>query len=1079
MEISTHLKVVIPLVKASDHDGVLSELYASLELAAGADRAKVICDFKGHENSNAALSRAQTAIFHCLSEEITEPLIAVAVSKKGVPEPKGGGRLHVFFVLLSPIRDSGTHLQLLSRLEGIALDRAFHHAILRTGDEAGIRKEIEKAEGASRTLYMPLSREEVFSELETTEKGLTEEEARRRLKTAGPNTLKKAVNISLIKDFFSNLFFNLFAVLLWAGGFMAFAADMAELGWAIFSVIIINAAFSFWQEYKAERAVEAIKRLLPRKVRVVRDGEVKEIDASVLVPGDLINLSEGDSIPADGRLVGAQDMRVDNSALTGESKPVYKLAEPLPSERGFIWTEVPNLVFAGTSVLSGAGSAIVTATGMDTEIGRVASMTEAIRPEKSPLQKEIVRITKTISLIAVFLGVVFFFLGYRMAGLTFAESFLFAIGIIVANVPEGLLPTVSLSLAMAVQKMAERKAIVKKLSAVETLGSATVICTDKTGTLTANQMCVAKLFVDGLLIEVTGSGYEPAGEFVLNGKPVAGEDLLALGATGLLTASALCNNASLRPPSNERGYWTITGDPTEGALVAAAAKAGLRLDDLAVRFPRTAQLPFDRIRKRMTTIHSVKDAGALGLRGADRGTGAIAVTKGAPRETLELCSRAYLGGKDVEMTEGYRNKVLEENDRMASMGLRILAVAARGVEAKRSYLNDEVETSLTFIGLVAMLDPPRPEVKKAVGDCREAGIKIVMVTGDYGLTALSVAAQIGLGLNPRLITGEELSAMGHGVLQGVLKEGGAIFARVAPKDKLRVVTALQDNGEIVAVTGDGVNDAPALKKADIGVAMGLRGSDVAKESAEIVLADDNFATIVEAIREGRAVFANIKKFITYIFASNIPEIVPFIAFVLFRIPLPLTVMQILAVDLGTDVFPALGLGMEPPEAGVMKQPPRPKHSRLLDFKTLVRAYLFLGPIEAALCLGAFFFAYRLSGWSPGETMSGSGAVYAVATTMTFAGIVATQIGNVFACRTGKDSVFTAGIFKNRFVLYGIAAEAVIMLLLIYVPPLARVFGFAPPGWKGWGLLLIFPVVMLASDEARKALLRKKTRPRHD
>ncbi|MEK7773203.1 MAG: HAD-IC family P-type ATPase, partial [Deltaproteobacteria bacterium] len=483
----------------------MNELYGRLELAAGADKARVICDFKNHGSANGALSGAQSAIFHCLSEDITEPLIAVAVSKKGVPGPGGRGRLHVFFVLISPIKDSGTHLQLLSRLEGLAVDRALLHAILHTEGEEGIRREIKRAEGAARTLYMPLPREEVFSELDTTEKGLTEAEALRRLKTAGPNRLKKVVKGTLVRDFLHNLFVNLFAVLLWAGGFMAFVADMAELGWAIFSVIIINAAFSLWQEYKAERAVEAIEKLLPRKVRVVRGGEVKEIDASVLVPGDLINLSEGDSVPADGRLVEAQDMRVDNSALTGESKPVYKLSEPLPSARGFIWTEVPNLVFAGTTVLSGAGGAIVTATGMDTEIGRVAYMTQAIKPEKSPLQKEIVRITKTISVIAVSLGAVFFFLGYRMAGLTFAESFLFAIGIIVANVPEGLLPTVSLSLAMAVERMADRKAIVKKLSAVETLGSATVICTDKTGTLTTNQMCVAKLFVNGLLIDVAGS----------------------------------------------------------------------------------------------------------------------------------------------------------------------------------------------------------------------------------------------------------------------------------------------------------------------------------------------------------------------------------------------------------------------------------------------------------------------------------------------------------------------------------------------------------------------------------------------
>jgi len=371
-----------------------------------------------------------------------------------------------------------------------------------------------------------------------------------------------------------------------------------------------------------------------------------------------------------------------------------------------------------------------------------------------------------------------------------------------------------------------------------------------------------------------------------------------------------------------------------------------------------------------------------------------------------------------------------------------------------------------------MIDPPRPEVKEAVADCHTAGIKVVMVTGDYGLTAKSIAEEVGIDKDARLITGDELGAMSFGELREALKKGETIFARVAPADKLKVVEALQANGEIVAVTGDGVNDAPALKKADIGVAMGLRGSDAAKESADIVLVDDNFASIVDAIREGRAVYANIKKFVTYIFASNIPEVVPFIAFVIFKVPLPLTVMQILAVDLGTDVLPALGLGVEPPEAGIMKQPPRPRGKRLLDFETLARAYLFLGPIEAVLAMSAFFFAYWIRGWTPGDGMEASGAIYAAATTMTFAGIVASQIGNVFACRTSTLSVFSAGFFRNRFVLFAIAAEAALALVLFYTPYLNRVFGFAPLGLYDWAFLSAFPFIMLIAEETRKAIMRK-------
>ena len=466
----------------------------------------------------------------------------------------------------------------------------------------------------------------------------------------------------------------------------------------------------------------------------------------------------------------------------------------------------------------------------------------------------------------------------------------------------------------------------------------------------------------------------------------------------------------------------------------------------------------------------------------------IAYVKGAPRETLTLCTKIKKAGKIVELTEQERDEILKQNDLMATKGLRVLAVAYRDISdfgfrisdlksqtsnpKSQIYTTEEVEKDLTFIGLAAMFDPPRPEVKKAIDECHTAGIRVIVMTGDYGLTAQSIAREVGIGGDsPKIVTGIELSKLSHRELKELLKKGETIFARVAPKDKLRVVSTLQEIGEIAAVTGDGVNDAPALKKADIGIAMGMRGSDVAKESAEIVLADDNFATIVEAIREGRAVYANIRKFVTYIFASNIPEIVPFIAFVLFKIPLPLTVMQILAVDLGTDVVPALGLGVEPPEKGIMSQPPRPKTKRLLDFSLLARAYLFLGPIEAILCMAGFFFVYWSSGWRPGMEMASGGIVYTTATTMTLAGIVASQIGNVFACRAEKESVFSAGFFKNRLVLFGILVEVVLILLLTYIPFMQGVFGLAPLGLREWAFLLSFPVIVLIMEEGRKRVIR--------
>lgn len=1062
MEIPKLVKAIIPDITAGDHGAVLDRLTALvLPGLEGPEGEKVLCDLKDHESAGGVLTGTGSAIFHCLCDRVEEPVIGLAISKKGVRGRGIRGRFRIFFLVASPTRESGTHLQILSNLERMLLDPTFRNALLRAKSEEEAKKALEAAAGAARGAFVPLGKSEVLAELGTSDSGLTEEEALKRLKLVGQNTIKKIRKSTLLKDFFYN-FVNLFAILLWAGGILALVSGMPELGVAISLVIIINALFSFWQEYKAERAIEALGRLLPKKVRVVRGGAESEVEAARLVPGDLVRLSEGDTVPADGRLIVAEEMRIDNSSLTGESKPIYKISEPLLDGTPFLWTEVPNLVFAGTTVLSGRGSMVVTATGMKTEIGKVAFLTQTIKTERSPLQIEIANLTRTITLLAVTLGAFFFLLGYGIAGLTFTDSYLFAIGVIVANVPEGLLPTVSLSLAMSVQRMAKKNAIVKKLSAVESLGSATVICTDKTGTLTANQMSVREVYVNGRTIEATGAGYEPVGDFILAGKSLSKEELEAAGVSRLLGAAALCNNASLHPPAGKEG-WRISGDPTEGALLTAAAKAGLDVAGLMNDYQRTFHIPFERVRKRMSTIHEAK--------GAPPGTGAVFV-KGAPGEVLDLCETAYLEGNAVPIGPVKEN-IRAEIDRMASRGLRVLAIATRDIGLKRTYLADEVERGLTFIGLVAMFDPPRPGVKTAIRECKTAGIKVVMITGDYGLTAKAIAVQIGLN-RAKVYTGAELNKMTGHELEGALKEEEAIFARVVPEDKLRVVEALQRNGEVVAVTGDGVNDAPALKKADIGIAMGLRGSDAAKESAEIVLADDNFSSIVDAVKEGRAAYRNIKKFVTYILTHNVAELIPVIAFVVFKIPLPLTVMQMLAIDLGSDIFPSLGLGVEPPEKWIMEERPRQKTERLLDRNTLSRVYLFLGPVEAILALSAFFFAYWLRGVPPTETLPASGAVYAAATTMTFAGIVASQAGNVFACRTERESVFSKGAFlKNRFVLWSLFVEAALISALIYVPFLSPVFGFYPLTLSDWAFVIAFPAIMLGSSELRKAILRKK------
>ncbi|CAG0934140.1 partial Calcium-transporting ATPase, partial [Planctomycetaceae bacterium] len=627
MEISDLLKSVKVNLRAKDHEGALKELFTGLLPEASGRRAsKTFRDLESHETEG-ALSGTGGVIFHCLAEEAEGPVIALGVTKKAVSRKGGARPASVFFIIVSPLKESGTHMQLLSRLEALLLDRSFTHAVMAASTPEAARRAVKAAEGSSRALYLPLGKNEVLQELGTSEKGLSSEEAARRLAQTGPNVIRRLRRRTLAADLARNLFMNLFAALLWAGGAMSFIAGMPELGWAIFLVIIINGLFSFIQEYKAERAVEALTRLLPRRVTAIRGGKETETDAAGLVPGDLVKLSEGDTLAADGRLVSADELKIDSSALTGESKPVWKTAGPIEAGREFNWTDIPNMAFAGTSVASGSGTLVVTATGMDTEIGSLASLTQAIRSEQSPLQKEIARLTRTVTLIAVSLGVLFFLLGWKLAGLTLAGSFIFAIGIIVANVPEGLMPTVSLSLAMGVQRMARRRAIVKKLSSVETLGSATVICTDKTGTLTENRMSVTEVYAGGRSFTVKGEGYAPEGTFLFEGRDMGGADFRASGISPLMEVLALSNNARLNAPASPSGEWTVTGDPTEGALLTAAARAGVDLDSLARENPRVAHIPFERIRKRMTTVNE----NALGLAaGAKR----VALTKGAPREVL-------------------------------------------------------------------------------------------------------------------------------------------------------------------------------------------------------------------------------------------------------------------------------------------------------------------------------------------------------------------------------------------------------------------------------------------------------------
>jgi len=908
---------------------------------------------------------------------------------------------------------------------------------------------------------LPLT--DIYTALGTQPQGLTHAEATARLQHYSRNTIRSGETTPLVRKFLAN-FTHLMALLLWVGGLLGFLAQMPQLGIAIWLVNLINGAFSFWQEYQAEQATAALRQLLPTYARVMRDSQEQRVLAEELVPGDVMLLAEGDHISADGRLVHEAALRVDQSTLTGEAHPVRKTAEAV-LRGGLTRVELPNLVFAGTSVATGTGRAVVCATGMATEFGKVAHLTQAVGGERSPLQHEMVHTTQVVTLIAVGVGLLFFVLAVTLAGVTLAESGIFAIGMIVAFVPEGLLPTVTLALAMGSQRIARRHALIKRLSAVETLGCTTVICTDKTGTLTQNAMTVCELWLAGRQLTVTGVGYAPEGQLLEQGRPVP--QPVDAEARQLLVAAGLCNDARVLPPNALASQWTILGDPTEAALRVVAMKGGIDLDAEAQQQPRRRELPFDAQRKRMSTVHQ---------RPSTPHTAPIVYVKGAPKEVLALCTRHLLHGQVYPLEETHRAQAMAANDAAARRGLRVLAVAQRVLPADlTTYTPETIEADLTFLGLLAMHDPPRPEVTDAVEHCHRAGIRIIMITGDYGLTAESIARRIGIirGPQPRLLTGPDLVAMDDEALKAALQDE-VICARMTPEHKLRVVTALRALGHVVAVTGDGVNDAPALKQADIGVAMGRAGTDVAKEAADMILTDDNFASIVHAVEEGRAVYANIRKFVTYIFTSNTPEAVPFVLFALSggRIPLALTVMQILAIDLGTDLVPALALGAEPPEPGVMDRPPRRLSEHVITRALLVRAYAWLGMIQSLAAMSAFYCMYWTNGyWGQWLDLPAGGPLYRAATAMTLAAVVATQIGNLFAQRTASLSVFQMRWGRNRLVWVGMATELLLLALLLYVPVLQRLFDTAPLPPQYWLLLCAWTPLLLLADEGRKALVR--------
>jgi len=861
--------------------------------------------------------------------------------------------------------------------------------------------------------------EEVFAQLHTSPAGLSDQEARERLERYGPNELEEKEKISALKVFLDQFKSFLIIILLIAVGLSAILGETVDA--IVIGVIIFFACgLGFIQEYRAERAMEALKRMAAPLARVRRAGAEKEVPSRELVPGDIILLRTGDKIPADARLLEAVNLKTDEAPLTGESTPVEKAAEVLGGDIEV--AERRNMAYTGTAVVYGRGEGAVIATGMKTEFGKIAQMLQEVEVGRTPLQENLDRMGKWIALGALALCFVLGGIGV-LRGHQILEMLIWGISLAVAAVPEALPAVVTIGLAIGVQRMVRRHALTRRLPVVETLGCTTVICSDKTGTLTQDQMTVRRLYVNGKVIEVTGVGYEPRGEFILEERPYEfeGDKTLEM----LLLTGALCNDTRL---ILGEGGWEVRGDPTEGALVVVAQKAGLEHDELTQQFPRIGEIPFSSERKRMTTIHQTPHS-------------QIAFMKGAPEVVLEASRYIYKYGEEETLTGEERGRVLDNGQEMARDALRVLGVAYRRLPDLEKW-DESMEREMVFIGLVGMIDPPREEVKEAIKKCERAGIKTVMITGDHQLTAEAIAAELGLIKGGEVLGGLQLEQLDQGEFEEIVEKVD-IYARVSPAHKLKIVKALQKRDHVVAMTGDGVNDAPALKQADIGIAMGITGTDVTKEAADMVLTDDNFASIEAAVEEGRGIYGNIKKYLIYLLSCNLGEILLMAVAILFGplfgLPpgtIPLIAIQILYVNLATDGLPAIALSVDPPEADIMNRHPRPRKETIFT-PSVLRYLVGTGVWTAFVSLAVFTWAIH------------AGRGFTEAQSLCFVTLILVQFFNAFNCRSERYSLFQIGIFANKWLWLAILWECIILTLLLYVPFLQRAFRTFPFSGEDW------------------------------
>lgn len=899
-------------------------------------------------------------------------------------------------------------------------------------------------------------RDSVIKELKTdTQKGLSSTEVQKRLDIYGENKLKEKTKKPFHEKLIEQLLDPMVVILLIAAGISAISGDVVEMI-IILAIVVLNATMSLIQEGKAENSVEALQKMSAPDAKVLRDGIWKTVKSTELVPGDIVKLETGDIVPADMRLLTSVNLKIDESSLTGESVPVDKDAE-VKFDQTIEIGDRTNYAHSSCIVTYGRCEGVITDTGHNTEIGKIATNIASFENEETPLQKKLTKLSKTIGILVIGISVVVFLIGILRPDMGIVESLKTAVSLSVAAIPEGMAAVVTIVLSIGMNRMASRNAIVKKLLAVETLGTTTVICSDKTGTLTQNEMTVKKVFVNNQTFDVEGVGYEPTGNFLINNEIINAKTFNEL--VLLMSAATLNNDAKLVKEENK---FSIVGDPTEGALITFAEKAGLINSELNSQFPRVKELPFDSDRKMMTTFHKNYFENKF-----------VSFTKGAPDIIIDRCKYILQDGKIVDFTDDLKNKMLAKNSEFSRQALRVLAYAYKlHDELIENATFDEIESNLILIGLSGMIDPARPEAREAIKECKSAGITPIMITGDYLETAIAIGKDLGIADNDsQAMMGKELNELSPEQIREVVKTV-RIFARVSPENKVQIVTALKQNGEITAMTGDGVNDAPAIKKADIGIAMGITGTDVAKNTAEVILVDDNFATIVNAVEEGRIIYSNIKKFVGFLLSCNIGEVIVMLTAMIVGAPVPLTVIQLLWLNLVTDSFPALALGVEKGEPDIMNEKPRKEDDGILDSEMKYNIIVQSVSIGIAT-LAAFFIGLKFFGYNSAITAETKEFALNGARTMSFLTLIVAELLRSFSARSAKLTLKELGIFTNPTLVKAFVFSLTLTLFVVYIPFLEPIFGTVVLGLKEILVVLLLSFIPFISGEVHKMRIRDK------